>query len=894
MDARKTDSDSIGKTDLDRAIEDVKGTAPRQHEVEEAAARVWARVSGSGNEAGRMEFLPEPETLRSCDDYRSLIERYLAGRLGRARVLLLEDHASECLGCRKSISEARRQTPAETAAIRGGGRAMNRAWAGAALAAVVLVGFIAGGGGLLRQLLFPVDVSASAQTVRGRLFRVAGMDLVALRPGERIGARESIRTAAGSGAVLELTDGSTIEMRERSELRLVAANDGVRIQLKRGSVIVEAAAQGSGHLYLSTDDVDVVAIGTIFSVSEGVKGARVSVIEGEVRVEQGALARSLSPGQQFNSSQLLTVVPIEEEIGWSQTSDEYLALTIALSGMQEGQEGMLAATESPDLRYSSMLLDLAPSDTQVYVAFPNLARTVSNAYDVFMTRIQDNPVTRDWWNRLRESGGEDARFSEETLETMMGYLSSFSGQIGDEIVLTLSGEGPDPVVLVQVRNPNLVTDVLRGIAALAEDPNDLRVVAGPDELAADEDPESGPLAYVGGGLMALSTSRRMLLDVAEAQSGGSAFTASSFHRSLASIYAEGTDWLLAADLDGIGNRIDENIVEGGGRRQEDTSAALGSLLGIDSVNDLFVDYRSVGGQATARAAVTFNRPRTGIASWIAEPGPMAGLDFVSAEALAVASALTRDAGSIVSEIFAGLQGIDPDGWNGIVEFQREHRFDLEYNVAAALGGEFVLALDGPVLPTPSWKAAIEVYNWAVMQNAIERLVFEFNFASADEGGPQLELLAESAGGRIDYVLRQADGGPEVHYSFVGGYMVLGPSQALLNQSIQYYETQSNLSNSTAFRALFPSGSQNDCSAVFYGNMGSVASSLSGFIPESVDVEEGQLEAVLNMTTETSPALACVIAEDDRILAMNAGDSPFGIVAMSGLDTLMTRFGDLPE
>ncbi len=891
MDARKSDSDSIGKTDLDQAIEDVKRTAPRQHEVEEAAARVWARVSGSGNEAGRMEFLPEPDTLRSCDDYRSLIGRYLSGRLGRARVLLLEDHASECLGCRKSISEARRTTPVETAAIRRGGRVLNWAWLGAALAAVILVGFIAGGGGLVRQLLFPVEVSASAQTVRGRLFRVAGMDLVALRPGERIGARESIRTAAGSGAVLELTDGSTIEMRERSELRLVAANDGIRIQLKRGSVIVEAAAQVSGHLYLSTDDVDVVAIGTIFSVSEGVKGARISVIEGEVRVEQGALTRSLSPGQQFNSSLSLTVVPIEEEIGWSQISDEYLALTIALSGIQEE---MIAAAESPDLRYSSMLLDLAPPDTHVYVAFPNLARTVASAYDVFMTRIQGNPVTRDWWNQLRESDGEDAQFSEETLETMMGYLSSFSGQIGDEIVLTLSGEGPDPVVLVQVRNPNLVTDVLRGIAALVEDPNDLRVVAGLDELAADEGPETGPLAYVGGDLLALSTSRRMLLDVAEAQSGGSAFTASSFHRSLASIYAEGTDWLLAADLDGIGNRIDEDIVEGDGGRQDEADAALGSLLGLDDVNDLFVDYRSVGGQATARAAMTFNQARTGIASWIADPGPMAGLDFVSPEALAVGSALTRDAGSIVSEIFAGLQRIDPDGWNRIVEFQREHRFDLEYNVAAALGGEFLLALDGPVLPTPSWKAVIEVYNWAVLQNAIERMVFEFNRAGATEGGPQLELLAESAGSRIDYVLRQTDGGLEAHYTFMGGYMVVGPSQALLNQSIQYYETQSNLSNSTAFRSLFPSGSQNDCSAVFYGNMGSIASSLADFIPESVDREEGQLEAILNMITENSPTLACVIAEDDRILALNAGDSPFGIVAMGGLGALMARFGDLPE
>ena len=104
--------------------------------------------------------------------------------------------------------------------------------------------------------------------------------------GDAVKAGEAVRTAADSRAVIELGDGTRIEMRERSQLSLNGTHDGIRISLDRGSVIVEAAKQRNGHLYVGTEDCTVSVVGTVFAVSAGVKGSRVSVIEGEVHVSQ--------------------------------------------------------------------------------------------------------------------------------------------------------------------------------------------------------------------------------------------------------------------------------------------------------------------------------------------------------------------------------------------------------------------------------------------------------------------------------------------------------------------------------------------------------------------------------------------------------------------------------
>src|SRR5208283_2348234 len=154
--------------------------------------------------------------------------------------------------------------------------------------------------------------------------------------------------AMGSGAVIRLRDGSLVEMRERTELALSEQRRGVTIRLAAGNVIVQAAKQHARHLYVDAGDCMVSVTGTVFSVNHGIKGSRVAVVEGEVKVTQGDNVSVLHPGDQVATSASLTPVPVEQEIAWSRNVDQYTALLQDFGKLRT----KLEAIPGPGLRYS--------------------------------------------------------------------------------------------------------------------------------------------------------------------------------------------------------------------------------------------------------------------------------------------------------------------------------------------------------------------------------------------------------------------------------------------------------------------------------------------------------------------------------------------------------------
>jgi uncharacterized protein (TIGR03435 family) len=128
------------------------------------------------------------------------------------------------------------------------------------------------------------------------------------------------------GGVLTLRDGSRVEIRPMSQLSLKGAVDGIRIDLIKGSIIVNAAKQPRGHLYVQTKDMTVAVVGTVFVVQAEESGSRVAVVEGRVQVRQGGTEKQLAAGEGVTTSGSIELSSLREEVSWSRHAQEHLAL----------------------------------------------------------------------------------------------------------------------------------------------------------------------------------------------------------------------------------------------------------------------------------------------------------------------------------------------------------------------------------------------------------------------------------------------------------------------------------------------------------------------------------------------------------------------------------------
>ncbi|MEK7855671.1 MAG: FecR domain-containing protein, partial [Acidobacteriota bacterium] len=295
------------KHDLDAIIDDVTRDI-RDEQIDpsiisQSATRVWARVSQQAAENSSSANLyseglntmnaNNTEHIRGCDDFRSLIPAYLEGKLSTARTLLLEDHSNECIPCRqelkaqkshaatKSVTYVRAQpasrAPKNRTASAGRwntGRVVRWIAAAATVVCVALAGLFM----YERFDLSGTTLAATVDNADGLVFVVSDAQSRQLAVGEQLQKGESVRTGKDSAAILRLADGSTVEMRERSEFSVTENMRGVTVRLDRGDVIVEAAKQHNGRLYVQTPDSLVSVKGTIFVVESGTKGSRVSVV----------------------------------------------------------------------------------------------------------------------------------------------------------------------------------------------------------------------------------------------------------------------------------------------------------------------------------------------------------------------------------------------------------------------------------------------------------------------------------------------------------------------------------------------------------------------------------------------------------------------------------------
>lgn len=786
---------------MNKRLEDAINHVGRDEPAPEVAAEAAQRVRG------RL-FETAPATgLRECADFRALFPGYLQRALAENRRLLVEDHLHACPACRRSLDELRHPVVREMPVVR-----PSIPWGKLAMAAAVT---LAAGLGALRLTMPGVfdGAPATIHAANGLVYRLDGAGVRPVGEGFDLAANEEIQTGRGATAVVRLFDGSMVELAERSQISVSRGWSGTTIRLARGNVIVEAAKQKRGRLLVAAGDTQVAVKGTIFAVARGLRGSRVSVVEGEVEVSNGGAPRSLTPGQQATTDPSLQPNAVTDEVAWSRNSARYLALLGELSALQRKLEDI----PSPALRLDSKLLRFIPPDTVALASIPNLGNTIGEAKRVFDEQLRESPMLQQWWSQNK---------SQAEVDELVRWVQDLSGQLGEEILVAMNKQGPESAVaLAELRGSGLD-------AVLARHATKIRYAIrnGIVIFAADAERLRGVEALVA--------------------AGGSPTT--PFREQVAESYRHGAGWLFAADL--------HAITKPGGP--------------LHGARYLVIERREVNHRVENAAAVNFTGPRSGVAAWLAAPATMGSLDFVTPEAGGAVAFVVKTPRTIVEE------AMRLTGQKSTPETQA-----LD-DLAAPLGTEAAFALDGPLLPTPSWKAIVEVYQPQRLQAAIEQAI-----ETANREGAQVTLTAEEVSGRTFYLVKAAKAPIEIHYTYVDSYLVAGANRSLLTQAIQARQTGRNLARSQKFRDQLPSGSNPNVSALVYHDMGNTFGAVADLVEGSGMLTGNQRSAIQAMR-QGGPGLVVAYGDADRITASTQGSflgMNLGMLAgLDGLPQLLRR------
>jgi hypothetical protein len=213
-----------------------------------------------------------------------------------------------------------------------------------------------------------------------------------------------------------------------------------------------------------------------------------------------------------------------------------------------------------------------------------------------------------------------------------------------------------------------------------------------------------------------------------------------------------------------------------------------------------------------------------------------------------------------------------------MRFQQEQGFDLRTDFAKPLGSEYAFAIDGPVLPVPSWKAVFQVDDQAHLQLTFERTVDKLNAALWREGKQGFAWSRAESGGRVYYTLKSLDFGLEVNYAYAYGYFIAAPSRALVENAIKYKESGFTLLQSAKFKATLPEDRQANFSAMVYQNIGSlvkpVARAVGGAATQGAPKEA---RSAIQSLLGGKAGLAYVYALNDRLIfSVNTEDGPLNL------------------
>ncbi len=822
------------KSLLDRATQELRADVPDAEAISASAKRSAQALDI------HMDREAFDGAIQNCEGVQRLFGPYRANNLTENRRLLVEAHLRDCGECLRLYNEGRDRVAVNWSApaVRTAPRRspLRLGWTLATSAAVLAIGLFV----YRAYWQVPPGVRAEVQSIDGSAYVIGDHGDRRIAAGAELREGDELRTAGDSRAVLRLSDGSLVEVNQRSALDVGARGRNMTVRLDRGAVIVQAAHRTSGHLYLRTPDCRVAVTGTVFSVDAGIKGSRVAVLQGSVNVAHAGIDTLLHPGDQLATSDNLAPEPLDQQFAWSPEHEKYVGMMAQLANVEHS----IAQIPFPESRYSSDLLARVPADTQLYVSIPNLGEFLQQANTIFQNQLNASPELREWWTHGHARNPDD-------LNDLVTKIHDVSQYLGNEVVFVAAGHGESRTIamLADVTKSGLKDELQQVSGAEGK-----LVILDPAALAAADSSQNA-----GKGGYALVRDHEVVLahDIAtlkklnaQLDAGSSGFADQDFGKQMAAAYNRGAGILLGANLQAMLQSAEQAT------RGAQKKSGLEST-GLSNVQYLIAEHREINGLPANHLNLQFTGQRQRVASWLASPGPIGSLDFVSPNAAVAAATLTKDPAAIADDLMAMAQtnghGVN---WG---EIDSKLQIDVRNDLMANLGGDFTFALDGPVLPTPSWKMVVEVNNPTALESALEKLVLAIHNQAEGTQAHVLTIEPNTANSVQYYTVRDVTAGTVVaEYTFADGFMVLAPNRAILLDALKTHASGNSLARSAAFRASLPRDENENYSSVGYQNLSPVLTPLLSQLSGET------AEAIQKLASDSRPTVICAWGMENRI------------------------------
>ncbi len=525
-----------------------------------------------------------------------------------------------------------------------------------------------------------------------------------------------------------------------------------------------------------------------------------------------------------------------------------------LNAMGRLFQKMQREVQLPPVRSQSSLLPLLPEFTTFYAAFPNYGEAVHQALAIFHKGLEQDDDLRAWWQQVQPTVGGPQ------IEEYLEKYSALSQYLGDEVVLAAAlDEKKEPAFLIitEVRKPGTkeflvqMAKELKGQSQLA-----MRIYAPQELAAARENHGEQKLSilvrpgFVVGAFDVASLRRfNALLD-----KNGQSFASTPFGQRVTQAYEGGTTAVGAINfqkllaLSPTGSKQDTMMLE---------------RSGFADAKYLVWQHTSTPGRAASQMELSFTGPRRGIASWLAAPGPMGSLDFVSANAMITVAALLKNPAEIFDDISELTSASNPNALDGLFKMEAALKVNLRADLLSQLSGEIALEVDA-LEPNPTWRAILRVNDPQRLQATLDTMIaaMQVSVKRVDDG----EITYRT------FEVPSAQKMTEVGYAFADGYWIIASSREAVAKAIRLHNAGESLAKSKKFQAALPPPPLAEVSGVLYEDAGAMmAFNLKRAVPQMADV--------LSQTSmEKTPIVMCAYGEERALReASSSGGVDVGAV-----------------